>query len=81
MPLVSIRATQIFCLLMCLDACKHETTSSLLQTFNEFFIRELKPHARPIASIEREDIAICAADSRLMAFKTVQDCQRFWIKV
>ncbi|GLT27311.1 hypothetical protein SLA2020_023180 [Shorea laevis] len=50
------------------------------KTFNEFFIRELKPHARPIASIEREDVAICAADSRLMAFKSAQDGQRFWIK-
>ncbi|GLT96660.1 hypothetical protein SLE2022_142670 [Rubroshorea leprosula] len=50
------------------------------KTFNEFFIRELKPHARPIASIEHEDVAICAADSRLMAFKSAQDGQRFWIK-
>uniref|UniRef100_A0A2P2M6N2 phosphatidylserine decarboxylase n=1 Tax=Rhizophora mucronata TaxID=61149 RepID=A0A2P2M6N2_RHIMU len=50
------------------------------KTFNEFFIRELKPGARPISVMERDDIAICAADSRLTAFKSVQDSLRFWIK-
>ncbi|WOG82228.1 hypothetical protein DCAR_0101390 [Daucus carota subsp. sativus] len=50
------------------------------KTFNEFFIRELKPGARPIVSPECDDVAVCAADSRLMAFKTVEDSMRFWIK-
>ncbi|TXG53839.1 hypothetical protein EZV62_019095 [Acer yangbiense] len=50
------------------------------KTFNEFFIRELKPGARPIASPEHDDIAICAADSRLMAFNSAEDSLRFWIK-
>lgn len=52
-----------------------------MQTFNEFFIRELKPGARPIAFMERDDIAVCAADCRLMAFKNIEDSLRFWIKV
>ncbi|KAL6964321.1 phosphatidylserine decarboxylase [Sarracenia purpurea var. burkii] len=51
------------------------------KTFNDFFVRELKPGARPIAFMERDDVAICAADSRLLAFKTVEDSLRFWIKV
>lgn len=51
------------------------------QTFNEFFIRELKPGSRPIDSIERDDVAVCAADCRLMAFKSIDDSLRFWIKV
>ncbi|ESR45695.1 hypothetical protein CICLE_v10000710mg [Citrus x clementina] len=50
------------------------------KTFNEFFIRELKPGARPIDCMEREEVAVCAADSRLMAFKSVEDSLRFWIK-
>ncbi|XP_047180296.1 phosphatidylserine decarboxylase proenzyme 2-like isoform X1 [Vigna umbellata] len=50
------------------------------KTFNEFFIRELKPDSRPIASAERDDIAVCAADCRLSAFKSVDDSKRFWIK-
>lgn len=52
-----------------------------MQTFNEFFIRELKPGARPIVCKERDDVAVCAADSRLMAFRTAEDSRRFWIKV
>ncbi|KAF4369731.1 hypothetical protein F8388_010564 [Cannabis sativa] len=51
------------------------------KTFNEFFVRELKPGVRPIACKERDDVAICGADSRLMAFTTVDDSKRFWIKV
>lgn len=51
------------------------------QTFNEFFIRELKPGSRPIDSIERDDVAVCAADCRLMTFKSIDDSLRFWIKV
>ncbi|PPD80570.1 hypothetical protein GOBAR_DD22480 [Gossypium barbadense] len=50
------------------------------RTFNEFFVRELKPGARTIASIERDDVAVCAADCRLMAFKSVEDSLRFWVK-
>ncbi|KAH9686280.1 phosphatidylserine decarboxylase proenzyme 2 [Citrus sinensis] len=41
---------------------------------------ELKPGARPIDCMEREEVAVCAADSRLMAFKSVEDSLRFWIK-
>lgn len=51
------------------------------QTFNEFFVRELKPGARPIDCIDRNDVAVCGADSRLMAFKSAEDSTRFWIKV
>ncbi|KAL0734968.1 hypothetical protein Bca4012_011178 [Brassica carinata] len=50
------------------------------KTFNEFFIRELKPGARPIANMNRDDVAVCAADCRLMAFQSVEDSTRFWIK-
>lgn len=60
------------------DEMKHPI--SHYKTFNEFFIRELKPDARPIASKEHGDVAICAADSRLMAFKSADDSLRFWIK-
>ena len=59
----------------------HKLLKLCMQTFNEFFIRELKPGARPIACMERDDVAVCAADSRLMAFKSANDSLRFWIKV
>ncbi|XP_013594434.1 phosphatidylserine decarboxylase proenzyme 2-like [Brassica napus] len=38
------------------------------KTFNEFFIRELKPGARTMAYMNRDDVAVCAADCRLMVF-------------
>ncbi|KAI3675880.1 hypothetical protein L1987_85476 [Smallanthus sonchifolius] len=50
------------------------------KTFNEFFIRELKPGARPIVGVGRDDVAVCAADCRLMAFRTAEESLRFWIK-
>lgn len=52
-----------------------------MQTFNEFFIRELKPGVRPVAHVECDDVAVCAADCRLMAFKSIDDSLRLWIKV
>ncbi|PKU66688.1 phosphatidylserine decarboxylase proenzyme 2 [Dendrobium catenatum] len=61
-----------------IDEIKHPIDS--FKTFNEFFIRELKPGARPIAYEDHDDIAICAADCRLMAFESVDDSLRLWIK-
>lgn len=58
----------------------HWITCSL-QTFNEFFVRQLKPGARPIACYEQDTIATCAADSRLMTFSSVDESTRLWIKV
>ncbi|KAK3163073.1 hypothetical protein QOZ80_1BG0097270 [Eleusine coracana subsp. coracana] len=50
------------------------------KTFNEFFIRSLKSDARPIAYDDQDGIATCAADSRLMAFSSVDESTRLWIK-
>ncbi|ORZ31413.1 phosphatidylserine decarboxylase-domain-containing protein [Catenaria anguillulae PL171] len=47
--------------------------------FNEFFYRKLKPDARPLASPHPE-VAVSAADCRLMAFPTIADAQELWIK-
>ncbi|KAH8954875.1 hypothetical protein BDL97_08G104400 [Sphagnum fallax] len=50
------------------------------KTFNDFFIRELKPGVRPIAYEDNDSVAVSAADSRLMAFNSPDDATRFWIK-
>ncbi|CAN1188978.1 Phosphatidylserine decarboxylase proenzyme 3 [Linum perenne] len=52
----------------------------LFKTFNEFFVRELKLGARPVAMVDQDDIAVCAADCRLLAFRSEADSKRFWIK-
>lgn len=53
----------------------------ITQTFNQFFIRELKPGVRPIAYENNGAVAVSAADCRLMAFNSADDATRFWIKV
>ncbi|KAH9315405.1 hypothetical protein KI387_024032, partial [Taxus chinensis] len=50
------------------------------KTFNEFFVRELKPGCRPVAYEDNDYVAVCGADSRLMAFQSQDDSKRFWIK-
>lgn len=50
------------------------------KTFNEFFIRELKPGVRPIQFENNDHVAVCAADCRLMVYKSSDEAKRFWIK-
>ncbi len=50
------------------------------KTFNEFFYRKLKPSARPIANPEHPDVLVSSADCRLMAYASVDDATRCWIK-
>ncbi|KAJ4748646.1 Phosphatidylserine decarboxylase proenzyme 2 [Rhynchospora pubera] len=50
------------------------------KTFNDFFVRELKSGARPICYPDRDEVAVCAADSRLMAFNSASDSTRLWVK-
>lgn len=51
------------------------------KTFNEFFYRRLKPGARPIGHPDDDQVLTSAADCRLMAFDSVEESTRFWIKV
>ncbi|WPH00986.1 phosphatidylserine decarboxylase proenzyme 3-like protein [Acrodontium crateriforme] len=49
-------------------------------TFNEFFAREIKESARPIAEPENESVVSSPADCRLTAFPTVDLATKYWIK-
>ena len=51
------------------------------RTFNEFFYRKLKPGARPIAHADDDEVLTSAADCRLIAFNSIEESTRFWIKV
>ncbi|ETW83451.1 hypothetical protein HETIRDRAFT_474586 [Heterobasidion irregulare TC 32-1] len=53
---------------------------SSFKTFNEFFYRKLKMSARPIDEAENPNRLVSAADCRLMAFETVNEATRLWIK-
>jgi len=50
------------------------------KTFNQFFYRKLKPSARPIESPEDPYRLVSVADCRLIAFETVSEATRLWIK-
>jgi phosphatidylserine decarboxylase len=49
-------------------------------TFNEFFYRKLKAHARPIANPDDPYTIVSAADCRLILFDNICDATRIWIK-
>ncbi|PID58142.1 phosphatidylserine decarboxylase [candidate division KSB3 bacterium] len=58
----------------------HETRRPLsdFNTFNEFFIRELTPEARPI---DRDpDAIVSPADGKVLAFSAMSDLESFFVK-
>ena len=48
------------------------------QSFNDFFIRRLKPQARPID--KREEVVIMPADARYLVFPDIEAEKGFWVK-
>ncbi|KAF7296465.1 Phosphatidylserine decarboxylase proenzyme 2 [Mycena chlorophos] len=50
------------------------------KTFNQFFYRKLKPDARPVESPDDPYRLVSAADCRFMAFESVTEATRLWIK-
>eukprot|EP01134_Creolimax_fragrantissima_P007843 CFRG7843T1 len=60
----------------------HEVEKPLeeFRTFNEFFSRRLKAGARKDAAPGNSKVALCCADSRLMAFQTWQHSRKLWVK-
>jgi len=48
--------------------------------FNEFFAREIKESARPIAEPENDFVTSSPADCRLTVFPTVDLATKYWIK-
>ncbi|KAF9534069.1 phosphatidylserine decarboxylase-domain-containing protein [Crepidotus variabilis] len=50
------------------------------KTFNQFFYRKLKADARPVEEPDNSNRIVSGADCRLMAFETVSEATRLWIK-
>ncbi|TKY89338.1 hypothetical protein EX895_001869 [Sporisorium graminicola] len=50
------------------------------RTFNEFFYRKLKADARPNEEPDNPRRLVSGADCRMMAFETVDEATRVWIK-
>lgn len=49
-------------------------------TFNEFFAREIKESARPIAEPDNDKAISSIADCRLTTFPTVDLAKKYWIR-
>ncbi|KAJ7082389.1 phosphatidylserine decarboxylase-domain-containing protein [Mycena belliarum] len=50
------------------------------KNFNQFFYRKLKPSARPVEKPDDSYRLVSAADCRFMAFESVSEATRLWIK-
>lgn len=50
------------------------------ESFNDFFIREIKPEARPIAAPDDDSVVLAPADCRLTVFDSVADAKHLMIK-
>ena len=60
------------------DASEFQDPISSFKSFNDFFIRKLKPSSRPI--IEDEKVAILPADARYFVFPNIDQSQGFFVK-
>ena len=59
-----------------IDTSEFERPVEKFTSFNDFFIRQLKPTARPISSQD----AILPADARYLAFSTLKEVKNFFVK-
>jgi phosphatidylserine decarboxylase len=61
-----------------IDASEFLDPVDAFQSFNDFFIRRLKPECRPFA--QGDDVAILPADGRYLVFPDIQKVDGFWVK-
>lgn len=60
------------------DVSEFAEDPSTFHCFNDFFIRRLKPSARPIAP--GENVAVIPADGRYYFYQDIQQCEGFVVK-
>ncbi len=58
-----------------IDESEFEAPTESFDSFNDFFIRKLKPQARPI-----QDGLISPADGKVLAFEQVSELRKFFVK-
>lgn len=67
-----------FIMLFDVDTEEFQKKPTEFTSFNDFFIRKLKPSARPIAL--GQNIAICPADGRYRFIPNIKESTGFWVK-
>lgn len=60
------------------DASEFLEPVDAFQSFNDFFIRRLKPEARPLDL--RDDVVILPTDARYLVFPDIDAADGFWVK-
>lgn len=63
-----------------LDMTEAKKSLEEFTSMNDFFVRELKPEARPIDQKDNEKVMTSCADCRLMCFPTVDVATKVWVK-
>jgi phosphatidylserine decarboxylase len=61
-----------------IDASEFLDPVDSFPSFNDFFIRKLKPECRPIAG--GPDVAVLPADARYLVFQNIDEADGFWVK-
>src|SRR5579885_2696092 len=61
-----------------IDTSEFQDPVESFRSFNDFFIRKLKPSCRPIAS--GEDVAILPADGRYLVYANIERSEGFLVK-
>ncbi len=61
-----------------IDASEFLDPVDSFASFNDFFIRKLKPECRPIAA--GRNTAILPADARYLVFQNIEEADGFWVK-
>lgn len=65
-----------FIKLFAVDCSEFVKAPADFSSFNDFFIRHLKPESRPLADTQ----AICPADGRYRFFPNIKKSEGFWVK-
>lgn len=60
------------------DASEFALPVEEMRSFNDFFIRELKPSSRPV--VDGDPIASSPADGRFLVFPSLETCEGFYVK-
>ncbi len=61
-----------------LDTSEFLDSVDSFNSFNDFFIRRLKPECRPMAAAE--NVAVLPADARYLVFQNIDTADGFWVK-
>lgn len=76
----TVRKIKSFIKAFHIDTSEFQDSVSSFRSFNDFFVRKLKPEARPIAGLGNENVATMPADGRYRFFPKINEADGFAVK-